>query len=336
MKTHYFIQYLFLICIGCLLFTSCENSNLGEGIKLKDIQVGDGLKVNLGAVGRVHAWPVPWDCTNYEFTYESSNPEVASVDAYGRVTAQDVGNTAITVSQGSIKKEISVEVYEITLLEKLQAINGLAGFWEFSDASNPEKATIGKDLIAYHRTADGELGTPSTEGISQVAGFNKRDKAVKVSSRTLFFCNHGIPATAGSELVKQYTLVYDINRPSGEGGYATLLNTSITNSDDQDVAIKNAGNIGVGTSGYSTNTISRDTWYRVIVVLKGDEYFRIYVNGTKWLEGENFTDDRFALNPLGTLIMGDNDSDDHTMLLSSVAIFNRVLTPDEIISLGGL
>jgi hypothetical protein len=336
MKTHDLLKYFFLLCMGSLFITSCENSKLGDGVKLTDIQVGDGLKINLGAVDRVHAWPVPWDCTNYEFSYESSNPDVASVDAYGRVTAQDVGNATITVSEGSLKKDVAVEVYEITLFSRLQAVNGLVGFWEFSDATNFGKATVGKDLIPYRRTVDAELGTPSSEGITQVSGFNKRDKAIKIGHQSLLFCDHGLPATAGSELVKQYTLVFDINRPSGEGGYATLLNTSVTNSDDQDVAIKNAGNLGVGTSGYSSNTISRDTWYRVVVVLKGDEYFRIYVNGTKWLEGSNYSDDRFGLNPLGTLIMGDEDSDDHTMLLSSVAIFNRPLTAEEIASLGGL
>jgi hypothetical protein len=329
----------YIICLfsftACLMFSGCEKK-LGEGVTLENIQVEESLKVNVGETERAHAWPIPWDCTNYEFKWESADTTIAKVDNYGRVTAEDVGNTVIYVSQGDIKKEISLEVYEVTLAEKLNALSGLVGFWQFDDASNFQKATVGKDLIAYLRSADEVIGVPSVEGLSQVAGYNKRDYAVSIGHHSLFFADHGISATTGSSLVKEYTILWDINRPSGESGYATLLNTSIANSNDQDYAIKNSGVVGVGTCGYSTLTMSRDTWYRVIICLKADEYLRIYVNGVKWLEGENYTNDRFGLDPLGTLIMGDDDSDDHTIYLSSVAIFDRVLTEDEISTIGGL
>lgn len=333
MKTIFMNGFCFLC--ACLIVVSCNNK-LGDGINLEAIEVSADLRLNVGEKGKALAYPVPWDCTNYEFAWTSADVDVASVDAYGNVTANDVGTTTLTVSQGSYSAHISVEVYEVTLQEKLEAISGLVGFWKFSDESNLGEATVGKDLIAYHRIADAVLGSPSTEGIIQVAGFNKRDKAIQIGHQSLLFCDHGITATFGSNLVKQYTLVYDINRPSGEGGFVTLLNTSVINANDGDVAIKDAGNIGVGTSGYSSNTMTRDKWYRVVIVLEGDEYFRIYVNGTMWLEGSNYSDVRFALDPLGILIMGDDDSDDHTMLLSSVAIFNRALTADEIASLDGL
>ena len=334
MRTKYVLKSLFVLAI-CLAFAGCEEE-LGEGVNLKDIQVGDNLRVNIGETARAQAWPVPWDCTNYEFQWESANATIATVDNYGRVFAEDIGNTTIYVSQGSIKKEIPVEVYEVTLQEKLEAISGLVGFWQFDDASNMEKATVGKDLVTYLRTENGVLGSPSTEGISQVAGYNKRDYAVQIGHQSLFFADHGIPATAESNLVKEYTILWDINRPAGDGGYATLLNTSVTNSNDQDYAIKNSGVVGVGTCGYSSQTMSRDTWYRVVICLKADEYLRIYVNGIKWLEGKSYTDDRFKLDPAGTLIMGDEDSDDHTMYLSSAAIYSRALSEDEIKSLGGL
>lgn len=334
MKAKYIFYSLFAFA-AFLVFAGCEKE-FGEGVDLEDIQVGDNLRINVGKTARAQAWPVPWDCTSYEFQWESADLSIASVDDYGRVTAEDVGNTTIYVSDGSIKKEIPVEVYEVTLQEKLNAISGLVGFWQFEDAADLEKATVGEDLITYLRTENDVLGSPSIEGISQVAGFNKRDHAVQIAHQSLFFANHGIPATTGSSLVKEYTILWDINRPSGEGSYATLLNTSVTNSDDQDYAIKSDGRLGVGTCGYSTEGIARDTWYRVVICLKAGEYLRIYVNGQKWLEGSNSEDDRFALDPTGTLIMGDNDGDDHTMYLSSVAIYNRALSVDEISSLGGL
>jgi hypothetical protein len=335
MKAKYVLKSLFILT-GCLaLFAGCEE-DLGEGVNLKDIQVGDNLRVNIGETARAQAWPVPWDCTNYEFNWESADINIASVDNYGRVLGEDVGNTTIYVSEGNIKKEIPVEIYEVTLQEKLEAISGLAGFWQFADGSNLEKATVGKDFVTYLRAENNILGSPSTEGISQVAGYNKRDYAVQIGHQSLFYADHGLSATAGSELVKEYTILWDINRPSGEGGYGTLLNTSITNSNDQDYAIKSDGRVGVGTCGYSTEKMVRDTWYRVVICLKAGEYLRIYVNGIKWLEGNNSADDRFGLDPAGTLIMGDNDGDDHTMYLSSVAIYDRALSEDEIKSLGGL
>jgi len=335
MKTKYIIINLCILFATFLVFSGCEKK-LGEGVNLKDIQVGDSLILNIGETSRAEAWPVPWDCIDYEFSYESADTNIAIVDNYGRVTAIDVGNTVINISQGSIRKEIPVRVYEVSLQEKLSALSGLVGFWEFSDTSDIQKATIGKDLVAYLRDADGVLGTPSLAGITTVSGFNRRDHAIQIGHRSLLFCDHDIPASTGSSLVTEYTILWDINRPSGESGYATLLNTSVTNSNDQDYAIKNAGNIGVGTCGYTSNTISRDTWYRVVICLKSDEFLRIYVNGIKWLDGSSYDDDRFKLDPAGTLIMGDEDSDDHTMYLSSVAIYNRALSADEVNSLGGL
>lgn len=334
MKIQFINKSLFFLLI-CLMFAGCEEK-FGEGVNLKDIQVGESLRVNIYETVKAKAWPVPCDCINYDFEWVSEDPSIATVDKYGRVQGLDVGNTVIYVSQGSIKKEIPVEVYEITLQEKLEAIEGLSGFWNFDDATNLEKAVIGENLVTYLRTGNDVLGSPSIEGISQVPGYNKRDYAVQIGHQSLFYLDHQLPATAGKTTVNEYTILWDINRPEGEGGYATLLNTSITNSDDQDYAIKSDGRVGIGTAGYSTDKMVRDTWYRVVISLKAGDHLRIYVNGIKWLEGANSDDSRFGLNTLGTLVMADNDGDDHTMTLSSVALFNRALSVDEIKSLGGL
>ena len=240
-----------------------------------------------------------------------------------------------------------------TLLDKMEAINGLVGFWDFEDASDLGKATVGKDLVTYMRTENNRLGSPTTEGISQVAGPGVEGSAhaVAIGHQNLFFCDHGISPREGNSLVDVWTIIWDINRPSTSSGWGTLLNTNINNADDQDIAIRPEGAIGVGNTGYTNSDdpqiapngpqqMEKNKWYRVVIVLNvPGNYYRIYVNGVQWLEGNkaNVALSRFQLDPNGTLLMGDNDSDDeHTIHVSSLAIFNRAISETEIRSLGGL
>ncbi|MDR1335518.1 MAG: Ig-like domain-containing protein, partial [Tannerella sp.] len=121
MKTIIMRSFCFLAV--CLLLSGCEKK-FGEGVTLKDIATeGEtSIRVNIGEVGKLYAFPIPYDCTDYEFKWESADPSIATVDDFGRVASVDVGTTTISVSQGNIRKEFAVEVYEVTLAEKLQKL----------------------------------------------------------------------------------------------------------------------------------------------------------------------------------------------------------------------
>jgi len=320
---------LALVCI-CLGLTAC-NDKFGDGVNLKGIEVGSDLSLNLGTSAIVPAYPIPWDCTDYEFTFSSSNPEVAAVDAYGKVVAYDSGDATITISCGSYNNSVNVNVYEITIGQKCQEISGLVGLWEFNQP-NPLKATVGTDLIAYHHGSN-ELGT--TDGAendyAQCTGFNKKDGAIKtIDFNPAFYCKHGL--SSGST----YTILIDAFRPASSGGrYTTLINTDLTNTGDQVVYWRKEGYLQVdGSSNRSTNAIENDKWYRTVIVKDGSSSLKSYVNSVLWKEGGNPSGAVF--DDVAILLNADNDGDDRSLEWSTVAIFDRALTSTEIAVLGGL
>lgn len=318
-----------LVCI-CLNLIAC-NDKFGDGVKLQGIEVGSDLSMNLGTTAMVPTYPIPWNNTDYEFFFSSSDPEVASVDAYGKIVAVGTGDATITVTSGSFSQSVKVNVYEITIGQKCQEIPGLVGLWEFNQP-NPLEATVGTDLIAYHH-GQNELGT--TEGAendySQYRGFNKNDGAIKtVDFNPAFYCKHGL--SSGST----YTILIDALRPASSGGrYTTFINTDLTNAGDQVVYWRKEGYLQVdGSTNRSSQAIENDKWYRTVIIKNSSSSLKSYVNSVLWKEGGNpagavFSDTAILLN-------ADNDGDDRSLHWSTVAIFDRVLTETEIAVLGGL
>lgn len=319
--------------------SACDKK-FGAGVKLKGIQVGDALSLNMGSTATTPAYPIPWDCTDYEFTYTSSNPEVATVSEFGKITAVDPGDCTITISCGDKSATVDVNVYEITIGQALQELEGLTGLWEFN-ADAPMKATVGKDLVAYshgYYDADGkrvvnddELGEKTDEGWSSIVGFNKRDGAVKTLLGNSFYCVHGLSDPT------VYTLVIDALRPaSSDGKYTSFVNVASNNSSDQSIYLRKGGEVQFGASGNrSSNAISNDKWYRFVFVKNANEYMRIYVNTALWKDGTAL-DNRSVLEDVACLLDADNDGDDQTLFWSTAAFFNRCLTESEIMSLGSL
>ena len=330
MKTS-IIKILALILVVASL-SACDKK-FGAGVKLKGIQVGDAISLNMGSTATTPAYPIPWDCTDYEFTYTSSNPEVATVSEFGKITAVDPGDCTITISCGDKSATVNVNVYEITIGMALQELEGLTGLWEFN-ADDPLKATVGKDLVAYFRDPDGEedcLGDKSDQGWTSIVGFNKRDGAVKTLLGNSFYCVHGLSDPT------VYTLVIDALRPaSSDGKYTSFVNVASNNSSDQSIYLRKGGEVQFGASGNrSSNAISNDKWYRFVFVKNANEYMRIYVNTALWKDGTAL-DDRSVLEDVACLLDADNDGDDQTLLWSTAAFFNRCLTESEIMSLGSL
>ena len=330
MKTS-IIKILALILVVASL-SACDKK-FGAGVKLKGIQVGDAISLNMGSTATTPAYPIPWDCTEYEFTYTSSNPEVATVSEFGKITAVDPGDCTITISCGDKSATVNVNVYEITIGMALQELEGLTGLWEFN-AADPLKATVGKDLVAYFRDPDGEedcLGDKSDQGWTSIVGFNKRDGAVKTLLGNSFYCVHGLSDPT------VYTLVIDALRPaSSDGKYTSFVNVASNNSSDQSIYLRKGGEVQFGASGNrSSNAISNDKWYRFVFVKNANEYMRIYVNTALWKDGTAL-DNRSVLEDVACLLDADNDGDDQTLLWSTAAFFNRCLTESEIMSLGSL
>ena len=346
MKAKHLIKCLFTMAVGVCLTIGCEKK-FGEGVVLTDIETGNPVRINLGDKAYANAWPVPWNCTDYEFTWETADSNIATIDAYGRVTPVDVGNTVVYVSQGNIRKEIPVEVYEITLEEKLKDMN-VKGLWLFEDADNLFKASVGNDL------------RPVGSGFEQITGPNKRKKAIKmpcderingVWQRNHVICNHGFAPNGGSvNKINEFTIVVDCNFPGGptndasgwtNGKYYCLYETDMICASDGDFFWRPIANYGVrGSYTNEDHLFVKDTWYRFVIVVKMGESLKYFMNGQSNEAGNNgdLDSDKAWLTE-GVLFFADEDGENgqgFPLYVSALGIFDRALTDAEVKSLGGL
>lgn len=76
------------------------------GVSLNNLE----LELEEGKGTRLEVTVFPVDATNKKLTWSSSNEEVATVDAYGNVTAQSIGKTTITVTTEDGKYTATSEV----------------------------------------------------------------------------------------------------------------------------------------------------------------------------------------------------------------------------------
>jgi len=203
----------------------------------------------------------------------------------------------------------------------------LKGYWTFQDTANLLKATVGNDLILVgnHQWVEGAF---------------YGDTAIRIDTGSYYKCYHGIPANGGGDSVNQYTLMFDFKVLSLDRWHC-FFQTDSTNSNDGECFIKHYGDsipgtIGVGFTGYSSDSILPETWYRLVISVNLGNYYNYYLNGVLLHTGDTddiAIDDRFALTP-EILYFADNNQEDDTIDIGSIAIFDTCLTPTQIAQLG--
>ncbi|MHC4743802.1 MAG: PEP-CTERM sorting domain-containing protein [Planctomycetota bacterium] len=239
---------------------------------------------------------------------------------------------------------VLVMVVAVATATQATVITGLKGLWEFNDAADLTKATVGNDLILN--------GT----GQSAVAGVSGSDGAVAVELGTYYQADHGISANGGGSWVNEFTLLFDVWYPEESAGkWRAFYQTGYETYNDSEYFIHPADESwGVGDLGYTDNATvgefysSHSTWYRVVLSVNLDNdpsvaFHDMYIDGA--LTGNHKTenlalDGRFSLYTVDSAdpyvcFAGDNDGDDALMHFSAMAIWDRPLTPEEIAGLGG-
>lgn len=205
---------------------------------------------------------------------------------------------------------------------------GLVGLWEFENAGNLTAATVGADLaVTGSDAATAGSGTLFDQGASQL------------DVGDYYTVTHGIAANGGGAYVNEYTVLWDIMYPAATAGsWKTFWQTNVANSNDGDLFIRPSGPqgaIGTADTGYTTNTTTADTWYRVVISVDNGSHFRIYVDGNEWLNGNiQPVDGRFSLDPVFH-VFADNDGDDALMNLSNLALWDQALDANAVGALGG-
>jgi hypothetical protein len=198
------------------------------------------------------------------------------------------------------------------------------GWWKFDDSADLLKAEIGSAL---------ELSGAQDFDYGPVTG----NTATNIGPGSYLTMYHGIYSNGGGVMVNEYSLQIDFSVPE-EGIWHSFFQTDPTNTTDGDL-FTNGGTsipntIGTSTSGYSSNAITANTWYRMIISVKNGVFFKIYLNRQLWLDaaGQEL-DGRWALAEQ-LLIFADNDGEDGTIICSELGIWDIALNQDQITKLG--
>ncbi len=197
------------------------------------------------------------------------------------------------------------------------------GLWQFDDSGNLTLATIGQNLspVGSHSAA---------------VGIDAGDGAVLDPQSSYYSCTHGISPAAGHSYVNDWSLMIDFKVPTASlGSWVCFYQTSTSNGNDGDCFISPSGTVGVADTGYSSNIIAAETWYRLIISVSNSNFYRIYINGLLWVEGTpQSIDGRFSLDPQ-ILLFADENGEDADILCSNVAIWDTALSGQQAFSLGG-
>lgn len=146
----------------------------------------------------------------------------------------------------------------------------LVGLWEFDDATNLGKATIGQDLIivggapAWSASMSDNTASQTTlNGV--VTTINNVGTA-----RNHFIATHGIGANGGGSNTNEYSLLFDIKRPTGNL-WRSFYQTSLANNNDAEFFTRGGGGVvnslgrATGGPGYSSSAWAEEDWSRIVI-----------------------------------------------------------------------
>ena len=201
----------------------------------------------------------------------------------------------------------------------------LKGYWKFQKASQLTKATVGNDLTL--------IGTHSI-----VNGPSWNDTAIRIGIGSYYKCRHGISPNGGGDSVNRYTLMFDFKVLNFDRWH-TFFQTDSTNTNDGECFIRpntgtDPGCIGTATTSYTLNPVTANKWYRLVISVNLDNFYRYYLNGSLVLDGDTqYVDKRFALTQIINFF-ADNNGEDDTIDIASVAIFDTCLSSVDIAKIG--
>jgi hypothetical protein len=230
-------------------------------------------------------------------------------------------------------KKIAVCLLVLAMAGMVSAVTlptGCTGLWTFDNTSNLGQATIGTDLT-FVGTKTYQVG-PGGYAIVDPLGTKTTNYIV---------CTPGIAGNGGSTkgMANEWTIAMDVLVPT-IGSWTALFQTNPDNKNDADCFINKTGKIGQGDPGYTTSSVSANTWYRIVVSVDCGTSFKIFVDGTKCLDktitSSNTTlqiDQRWSLESKA-VIFGDDSGEDAAIVCNTLAFFDHAMTDSEAASMG--
>lgn len=156
-----------------------KKEKVNSDIEVADLDLGDyQKKMGVGTTQLLGITVLPTNAGDQEITYKSSNVEVAEVNALGRITANRIGKTKITVQAGKVKKVFKIEVKKEEIQEDI-AVSAIE-VEEFKDSMNVEETqTITAVVIptdATNATIKYHSSNPSVATVSSTGKIKARKK----------------------------------------------------------------------------------------------------------------------------------------------------------------
>ncbi len=204
--------------------------------------------------------------------------------------------------------------------------------WEFDNIADPLAATLGTDLELR-----GNPGSTAGAGsYTTMTGITVGDGAVSIGPGSHFRAEHGIAPNGGGSYVNEWTILVDFKYPTL--GWISFFNTNQGNTNDGDCFVRGGGgvpgSIGLSATGYGTEATATETWYRLVVSVDNDDFYRIYLDGVLYHEGTvQAVDGRFSLDPVINLF-ADENGEDLEIHVSAAAMWDVPLTEEEAAGLG--
>jgi hypothetical protein len=215
--------------------------------------------------------------------------------------------------------------------------SGLTGLWRFQDSGNFGAATFGNDITFGPSGTYGALflGPWTDIGIDSWHTIYSDGSVFQESSWNYMSVNPNFTANGGGDYVNQYTIAIDYQQT--QAGWNSLFQTAYDgNANDGDLWIAPDGTIGVGDAGYSTLTFDSSTWHRIVWSVDNSSFFRVYVDGTLFLDGAGQgVDGRFSLYTDRFNLFADDSWEDMWGLVGTVATWDHALTSAEVAGMGG-
>ena len=222
---------------------------------------------------------------------------------------------------------------------------GITGLWRFQDSANKLSPTLGAPLATSNPGNSFWFSGPWTMiGVPGNAGLYADGGVVQERQYDYLTVTHGIAPNGGGSYVNNYTVAIDYVQTSEVGlwngdYYNSLFQTATGNGNDGEIFIKGPSRassvIGVGDTGYSSLTFDASKWHRIVWSVDNSSFFRVYVDGTLYLDAPGQgVDGRFSLDP-SFLLFADNDGEDAWGLVGTAITWDRALSSTEIAGMGG-
>jgi hypothetical protein len=210
----------------------------------------------------------------------------------------------------------------------------LVGLWNFSDGGAVGASDFG-GALEFTGTPPTYSGDLADDGGTSLGG------VVTTSPGNTISYAHGIAPNGGGSFVNQYSIVTDIFTPAGSrDNWRTIYQTNTANANDGEYFIRNSDDhLGAGDLTYSASPMDETKWTRLVITVDlaaGGNDVHTYLDGNLFHThpDDQALDNRFSLDP-SLLFFSDNDGDDASMNIGTLALYEGALTPEEVTNLGG-